>query len=464
MGDSLVQHGDRRALIVELGEDPGDGRIEPIRSALAADAEIGQTIVYLACPKSSRSRFRESASSFEQVHGVIDSGGSSSLTGILTSLNAANSIRAVAFLPASATFGCPEWTGIPLNEPALRIWLPRLDLPMFTDSEHQLGPLGWIASMPLIDLMLTHGIGFAFNASEVACSLLAGPVDPLWISSSAGPTQSTPPANEPILRRHSTVLAIVPHYRCEQWLHRCLHSLTSQIRPPDAIVVIDDASANPPRDLVARYPEVTLLQATGNVGPYNLVQKVIDSTQYDAYLFQDADDWSTWDRLDLLLEAAEHTGAELIGTQEFRFHAQTGGVNPVCYPIDVNRALSDDSWQALLHPSSLAGRALIRRIGGFATGLRFGGDTEFLLRAGYAGRITNIPRFCYFRRIRSFSLTTAPETGSGSPVRRSLQDDLSRQYEANRTCVAQGRAPSLVPVTRAELAVVNHVCGPKLRA
>ena len=63
---------------------------------------------------------------------------------------------------------------------------------------------------------------------------------------------------------------------------------------------------------------MTLLHATENVGPYRLIQQVMDDTDYDAYLFQDADDWSAPERLERLLEGAESTGAELIGSQEVR--------------------------------------------------------------------------------------------------------------------------------------------------
>ena len=47
---------------------------------------------------------------------------------------------------------------------------------------------------------------------------------------------------------------------------------------------------------------MTLLHADRNVGPYRLVQQVIEDTDYDAYLFQDADDWSAPDRLEQLLD------------------------------------------------------------------------------------------------------------------------------------------------------------------
>jgi hypothetical protein len=48
------------------------------------------------------------------------------------------------------------------------------------------------------------------------------------------------------LSPRSSILAIVPHFRCEAWLPDCLESLLGQTRRPDAIVVVDDASGEPP--------------------------------------------------------------------------------------------------------------------------------------------------------------------------------------------------------------------------
>ena len=112
------------------------------------------------------------------------------------------------------------------------------------------------------------------------------------------------------LHERSRILAIVPHFRCETWLATALASLLSQTRQPDAIVVIDDGSPDPPTDIVEQFAGCTLLVAERNHGPYRIIQQVIADTDYDGYLFQDADDWSAHDRLDLLLRAAARTGAE----------------------------------------------------------------------------------------------------------------------------------------------------------
>jgi glycosyltransferase involved in cell wall biosynthesis len=236
----------------------------------------------------------------------------------------------------------------------------------------------------------------------------------------------------------------------------------TQTRLPEGIVVIDDGSGKPPVTIVEEFPSVTLLNSPHQVGPYRLIQQVIDDTNYDAYLFQDADDWSTSDRLSNLLHAAEVSGAELVGTQELRVFEEESKLNPVVYPLDVNAALAEKPGHPLLHPSSLVARNLVQRLGGFATGLRFGGDTEFLLRAALVARIVNIPDYCYFRRKRVGSLTTAPDTGLDSPVRIELLKTLKNRALTNYTACRKGQLPCLEPLVKAEPIVLSHITGPQL--
>lgn len=270
----------------------------------------------------------------------------------------------------------------------------------------------------------------------------------------------------PVLTRNSTVAALVPHYRCEEWLADCLESLVTQTRPLQSIVVIDDNSTPPPVEIVRRFPQVTLYasQEKKNVGPYRLVQEVINNTNYDAYLFQDADDWSAEDRLELLLDEAERTGAELIGSQEVRILCDEGEVVPFSYPLDANASLVEQPVGfPLLHPTSLVSRDLVLRIGGFATGLRFGGDSEFLRRAGHAARVVNIPHYSYFRRIRGGSLTMAADTGFQSTERQRLMVALHERAKDNAALVAKGKVPNLAPHAIAPAVKLKLIAGPGLR-
>jgi glycosyltransferase involved in cell wall biosynthesis len=268
------------------------------------------------------------------------------------------------------------------------------------------------------------------------------------------------------LSRQSSVVAIVPHYQCEAWLGDCLDSLLAQTHPLDGIVVVDDGSDAPPVEIVRRDPRVTLLSAVENGGPYRIFQAVVANTGYDAYMFQDADDWSAPTRLEMLMAEAERSGADMIGCQGQRLVVSEAEALPMMrYPLDVNAAFeAEPKLHVVMHPSCIIARDLVLRAGGYATGLRFGGDTEFEHRAVLVGRIVNIPHFAYVVRGRDDSLTSHAETGLDSPDRIALkQTELERTLD-NVARMARGEPPDLTPLAVGEPAAIEYVLGPRLRS
>jgi glycosyltransferase involved in cell wall biosynthesis len=267
------------------------------------------------------------------------------------------------------------------------------------------------------------------------------------------------------LTRRSSVLAIVPHYKCEAWLGDCLDSLVAQTRPLDGIAVVDDGSGAPPIEIVRSFPQVTLFASEENVGPYRISQELIVRTGYDAYLFQDADDWSGPTRLALLLAEAERTGAEIVGCQAHRLISAEGEVVPLTYPLDVNAALeAEPTRHAVMHPSSIVARDLVMRIGGYATGMKFGADTEFEHRAGHVARIVNIPQYAYVVRNRADSLTSSAETGLRSAERLAQRRVKKERARENAALVAGGSEPVLAPMSVAGPPPLIHLVGPPLRS
>jgi Glycosyl transferase family 2 len=302
----------------------------------------------------------------------------------------------------------------------------------------------------------------AVNSLQQAIDLEAAGIDIQWQSAMA--IDQMLPIAEPTVYQwpdNPTILALIPHSRCETWLRRCLNSLLQQTHPPTNIVVIDDASTPPPFSIVQDFPTVTLFTTPAQVGPYRLIQSAIDATDYDAYLFQDADDWSTVDRLETLLQTARHHGAALVGSQEIRIMEPELVAQAIGYPLDVNQALKQAPGHPLLHPTSLVTRDLVMRLGGFATGLKFGGDTEFLLRAHWVTRIVNSPCYCYFRRKRPDSLTTAIDTGLDSPARQALLQTLKQR--AIEHYADPPTIQDLPPLQVAAAIDLTYLCGPLLR-
>jgi hypothetical protein len=370
----------------------------------------------------------------------------------------------VAFLPAAALFSPPPWEAVPAEGPYLRPWPLEIPFGLGMPTMNVAPVMGWAAPAALLRAVLQDPPEsldlYAVEASLARRGMAVGFLSaPAFTAEVGGPPIA---AGAPPLSRDATVLAVVPHYRCEAWLPACLRSLVRQTRPLQAIAVIDDASAEPPVDIVAAFPGVTLLRSGENVGPYRLVQTIIERTRFDAYLFQDADDWSSDDRLALQLAAAERTGAELIGGQEVRFHQSDRLAFGCAYPLDAGTSLRTRSLMALLHTASLVSRDLVMRIGGFSAGMRFGADAEFQLRAHHVAHAINVRRYCYFRRAREGSLWTAAETGHASAVRRDQATEIHARAVANAERAARGEAPDVTPLRPAGPVALEHLAGPAL--
>lgn len=390
---------------------------------------------------------------------ILRPGAAAALKSVFQSVTTAS----VGYVPGGIMPGDRPSTLPP--HPHLLPWLPALQFPTETACESAIAISAWIASTSLIQKMNYHLHNDSdYTLLNITTLLQSSAIEMIWGTASAmnssTAVESPPPLSCSFPCSSLRVLAIVPHLGCEPWLGQCLRSLLNQTRPPDHIVVVDDGSAVPPLEIVQSFPTVTLLATAEQSGPYRLIQQVIEDTQFDAYLFQDADDWSSGDRLQKLLAAMEQTGCELVGTQEVRV-VETE-LRPVCYPLDVNRALAEKPGHGLLHPTSLVRRDLVMRLGGFATGLRFGGDTEFLLRAVRVARVINLPDFAYFRRKRPDSLTTAAHTGLNSPARQALIQQCKARAIANQAAIQAGRLPDLTPLAQAGPLPLRHLAGPHL--
>lgn len=171
-----------------------------------------------------------------------------------------------------------------------------------------------------------------------------------------------------------------------------LESLRNQTRPFGAIIMIDEASSKPPIEIVERFLSVSLLvSADKTVSPP-----------------------AGWDRGDelrrlhvpgrRLLVYPGATGAssrccvshwaELVGSHSVRIQVDKADVELEWYPLEANKTLAARPLEhAHLNSTSLVSRAPAERIGGFATGVRLSGDSEFLMRAVHAARVVNADRF-----------------------------------------------------------------------
>lgn len=247
---------------------------------------------------------------------------------------------------------------------------------------------------------------------------------------------------------------VVPHRGGARWLAECLARLAPQLRPaapaggsatgslpapaPDAaFVVLDEPVSAPMQAVRAAFPAIWFgaLRRPG-VGPYVARQRALERATTELLLFQDSDDAPTPDRAARLTAALAAGGLDAVGSHELRLDYLAGAVVARRFPLDASAALRATMGHPVLFPTLLVRRASLLAVGGFSTYLRFGLDTQLLLRAAPTWRIGNVDAFLYLRRRRPGSLTTDPATGIGSAARQHHHTAWLTNY---RTVLATGR-------------------------
>lgn len=152
-------------------------------------------------------------------------------------------------------------------------------------------------------------------------------------------------------------------------------------------------------------------------GPYGIRHELIINSTENLCIFQDSDDVSCADRFNEIVSAFAYTNAEFIGSHEIRVDEIEECVKIYRYPLNVNEALNKAPNHCLLFPTSAIKKDSYQKIGGFSNYLRFGLDTQFLLRSHFQLEIRNLDSFLYIRRRRKGSLTTHPKTALGTKIR-----------------------------------------------
>ncbi len=363
----------------------------------------------------------------------------------------------LAYLPAKAPYSRPVIEGVEPGTEGIRPWVPAQNLSETEWVKQVYADLGWISTLDV----LNKGMGFLSFLGLEKFSQQAV-LQPAFFSTPASEVLKKKGIRSEFSRLsfQARILALVPYYNCESWLEQCLDSLVNQTHPPQGIAVLDDGSAKPPLDIVKRFKKVTLLRSSENVGPYRILQSAIDQTNFDGYLFQDADDWSTRDRLERLLTEAELTDAEWIGTQELM--VLENSIFALRYPVKPDTLRQLPLSQPFCYASSLISRKFLMKLGGFASGLRFSGDLELVNRALWTEKMRNLDRYCYFRRVRKGSLTTSEATGLGSPARQEISSRIAARKEENKILVSKGQAPNLEPLITAKPVALERLLGPML--
>jgi hypothetical protein len=232
-------------------------------------------------------------------------------------------------------------------------------------------------------------------------------------------------------RPASDVAVLVPHRGSPALLAAALRSMARVAGGARVLVGIDSRGTAGYRSLMSRYPAVEFFQSEpAPLGPYAIRHALALRARAPHLMFHDSDDVSCWDRIAGLHQTMHRTGAALVGSHELRVDEIRQRVTTTRFPLDVDAALRVRPHHPMLFPSTVIRRDSYFAVGGLSTDRTFAYDTQFVFRASFALRLANVDEFLYIRRLREGSLTTAPATALGTPVRVELLTSWMRDFRA----------------------------------
>jgi hypothetical protein len=222
----------------------------------------------------------------------------------------------------------------------------------------------------------------------------------------------------------STILVTVPYWRCPDAVSRAVVSILDQTHRGLVCVVMNDADvASPPWPALEGIDDPRLLrfELGENRGWVFADAVAIAANPWPLWSPHDADDFSDPDRLERLLALSD--GADVV-LQDEAVH-RTNGTTAIA-PVQEYRG--DGVFRHHAVRAGLYRTDWLRTIGGVHPGFRLGYDTLLTSLAFLAGETRVVREPLYHRVKRAGSLTSARETGMGSPLRRQIRAELERLW------------------------------------
>jgi succinoglycan biosynthesis protein ExoO len=269
-----------------------------------------------------------------------------------------------------------------------------------------------------------------------------------------------------------SVSVVIAAFDVEAVIERAIASVLAQTRPVLEILVVDDASRDRTRRVVAelarRHAEIRLIPLDRNVGPARARNKAVAAARGDWIAVLDADDAWRPERIAHLLAVAAETGADFVADNQILFDAVAGREVRPGFVVDwrLKTIDAEDLFRNDIigvAPFNYGGlKPLIRR--GFLTEkalayderLRYGEDfklyAELIFKGGKAV-LSAQPLYVFSTRQGELSGRRSPHsrTRPRFDVLIATSDELARDY---RPLVTAGLAEAMA-LRRAQLLLIH---------
>lgn len=224
-----------------------------------------------------------------------------------------------------------------------------------------------------------------------------------------------------------SITVSAPYFGCRAFLRRAVESILAQTHADLTLIVLNDGEQPAPWDLLADIKDRRLVRfdLDANRGRYFADAVALSATSDRYFMIQDADDWSSLDRAELLYEALRENYADAAFSAINRYTAGTWRKHstPQCILPPLPRLTPVAYHFGLYRTESL------RAIGGYYGGFRFAYDTVIAGLLSLTARLAYVGVPLYHHDPREGSLSSSPDTGMASEARKEVLAKLEVIYE-----------------------------------
>lgn len=188
------------------------------------------------------------------------------------------------------------------------------------------------------------------------------------------------------IRAVSGISVVIPYYNRARFIDECLASVFAQTRPPDEIIVVDDASEPVQRRHLDKYGQrVRVIDQPVNRGVSAARNAGIHAATGDWIAFNDSDDRWVPEKLAVQLDhVTRNEGCDGVNTaiRMFREDGRTSVSDPIAPRLTLADALHDN----MIRVQSLFIKAsVMRAVGGFDESMRCCEDDDLGIRLAAGG-------------------------------------------------------------------------------
>ena len=238
-----------------------------------------------------------------------------------------------------------------------------------------------------------------------------------------------------IMRNAPVVSVVLPVFNAERYLARAVDSILNQTFHDFELIAVDDGSRDGSlkmlRDYEARDGRVRVISRpnTGIVGALN---DGLAAAGGEFVARMDSDDISLPDRFEKQLNYLRaHPQCVLVGCQVTLIDPDDAQICPkhdTCFTHEeIDSAHLSWGWP-LVHPTIMARREALQRVGGYREAYKWLEDLDIFLRLAEIGRLANLPDVLVYYRLHSQSVCHTHAHIQGPLKIKLIQETRARRH------------------------------------